>query len=86
MELSINMKKYPNKLVIMPFWISILMTELPNKMNNKHNKYVIIKKTVLKRVCTKNPWQTKELTERAGKWMYKFLKIRNSCLYENFYS
>ena len=36
-------EKNPNKFVIMPFWMSVLMTELPKKNENKNNKYVIMK-------------------------------------------
>ena len=43
MEKPRHMKKYTNKFVIMPFWMSVLMTEKPNKIENKDNKYVIMK-------------------------------------------
>ena len=43
MEMLRHMSKYPNQFVIMPFWMSALMTELPNKIDNKDNKYVIMK-------------------------------------------
>ena len=43
MEIPRHMKKYPNNFVILPFWMSELVTELPNKIENKLNKYVIVK-------------------------------------------
>ena len=33
----ICMKNQPNKFFIMPFLMSVLMTEIPNKMKKKHN-------------------------------------------------
>ena len=43
MEIQRHMKKHPNKFVIMPFLMFLLMTELPNKIEKKDNKYVIMK-------------------------------------------
>ena len=42
LEMTRHIKKYPNKSVIMLFWMSLIMTELPNKIENKDNKYDIM--------------------------------------------
>ena len=35
MKLPRHMKKYPNKFVIMTFYMSVLMTELPKKLRTR---------------------------------------------------
>ena len=46
----------------MPFWISVLMTELPNKIENKDNKYVLWSKMFWNKYARKNTFRTEEYT------------------------
>ena len=81
-----HVKNLLNKFVIMPFWRSVLMTELTNKIANKHKTYAIMMYLIWNEYVRKNKFWIEEQTERASKGMCTIQKIRNIYFYENFYS
>ena len=62
------------------------MTELPNKIENKDNKSVIMENTVLNKSVRQNALRAQESQNVLGILLKTILKFRNSHFYKNLYS